>query len=160
MFGCSQMGKNLKSSSYTLYLSLTSADYNASKAASASLHESLRYELDKRYHAPKVRTTLVLPGRLATPMFSQMNASKSNFHKFFTPMVHPISVVKAIITALDEQHSVDIYMPFYAHFVPYVRLLPSFGRDFFQWVSLTTPRYPVSLVLEMKIDKFTAACSS
>jgi short-subunit dehydrogenase len=25
------------------------ADYNASKAATISLHESLRYELDKRY---------------------------------------------------------------------------------------------------------------
>jgi hypothetical protein len=64
-----------------------------------------------------------------------MNASTSNFHKFFTPIVHPVSVVKAIIVALDEQHSMDIYTPFYTHFVPYVRILPSFGRDFFQWVS-------------------------
>jgi short-subunit dehydrogenase len=28
---------------------MTIADYNASKAAVISLHESLRYELDKRY---------------------------------------------------------------------------------------------------------------
>lgn len=33
------------------------ADYNASKAALINLHESLRYELDKRYAAPAQVTT-------------------------------------------------------------------------------------------------------
>jgi len=45
------------------------ADYCGSKSAIISLHESLRYELDKRYRCPNIRTTLVCPGHVHTPMF-------------------------------------------------------------------------------------------
>jgi len=50
--------------------------------------------------------------------------------------LEPISVVKAIIRALDEQHSQTIYLPFFANFTPLLRLFPSFLRDFAQWVTL------------------------
>jgi NAD(P)-dependent dehydrogenase (short-subunit alcohol dehydrogenase family) len=110
-------------------------DYCASKAATMSLHESLRYELDHRYNCPKIRTTLVLPGHSLTPMFAAANLPKSLFFKFFAPSVAPITIVKSIIQALDQQHSQTIFLPFFTQFVPYVQLLPSFARDFFQWIS-------------------------
>jgi len=110
-------------------------DYNASKAAVISLHESLRYELDKRYHTPQIRTTLVVPGHILTPLFSTVLFPNSWLHRFCFPSLEPITVVKAIIAALDERHSRTIYLPFYANFVLLLRLLPSFLRDFAQWIT-------------------------
>jgi short-subunit dehydrogenase len=111
------------------------SDYSASKAALFSLHESLRYELDKRYNAPNVRTTLVVPGHINTPLFSQVSWPRSRLFRFLAPTLQPITVVKAVITALDETHSRTLFMPFYANFVALARLFPSFLRDLAQWLA-------------------------
>ncbi|KAH8118472.1 retinal short-chain dehydrogenase/reductase [Phellopilus nigrolimitatus] len=110
-------------------------DYSASKAALVNLSESLRYELDKRYKTPGIRTTLVLAGHTMTPMFSRMSLSTSWFHKFFTPSIPPYTIAKAVIAAIDEQESRTIFLPFYTHFVRWVTVLPSYIRDLFQWMS-------------------------
>ncbi|VDC06189.1 unnamed protein product [Peniophora sp. CBMAI 1063] len=109
------------------------SDYNASKAALISLNESLRYELDTRYNAPGVRTTLVCPGHVLTPMFNTIDLGRNWLCKFMMPALAPISVAKAVIAALDSQFSQDIYLPFYVNFAPYLPLVPSFMRDFIQW---------------------------
>jgi len=111
------------------------ADYSASKAALITLHESLRYELDKIYHAPKVRTTLVLPGHVATRLFGQVSFAANPLVRFLAPLLPTHTVVKHIIRAIDNQHSSTIRIPFYAQFTPLLRLLPSYLRDFFQWLS-------------------------
>jgi len=110
-------------------------DYNASKAALISLHESLRYELDKRYRTPKIRTTLVVPGHVTTPLFSHINLPSNTLYKFFVPSIAPVAIIKAVITALDEQHSRTIYLPFYTHFAGWLAVVPSFVRDFAQWLA-------------------------
>ncbi|KZT70370.1 retinal short-chain dehydrogenase/reductase [Daedalea quercina L-15889] len=110
-------------------------DYNASKAALISLHESLRYELDHKYNTPGIRTTLVLPGHVQTPLFSRVRLPQTWWYRFFVPSLPPVTVAKAVIAALDEQHSRTIYMPFYANFTPYLSLCPSYVRDFGQWLS-------------------------
>ncbi|KAM5535527.1 hypothetical protein V8D89_010864 [Ganoderma adspersum] len=110
-------------------------DYGASKAALINLHESLRYELDDVYKAPSVRTTLVIAGHILTPLFSTVRHPASWFYKFFFPSLPPVDVAKAVIAALDEQHSRVIYLPFYAHFVPYLHVLPSYLRDLAQWIT-------------------------
>ncbi|PPQ77662.1 hypothetical protein CVT25_011097 [Psilocybe cyanescens] len=111
------------------------ADYCASKAAARSLHESLRYELDNQYKCPQIRTTLVCPGHVLTPMFKTVSLPKYPGFSFLAPSIHPVSLVKKIIAALDDQHSQTIFLPFYVNFVPYVGHLPSFLRDVFQWIS-------------------------
>lgn len=111
------------------------ADYNASKAALISLHESLRYELDHQYKTPAIRTTLVVTGHILTRLFSTVTISQHWLYKFFVPSLAPVTVAKAVIAALDEQHSRVIYLPFYANFVPFLWHMPSFIRDFAQWVS-------------------------
>ena len=152
LVGAAQMGMALLFHSFYKPLTLTLADYSASKAALVSLHESLRYELDKRwvvpaamsclelttyhrYNAPGVRTSLVLPGHVLTPLFSTVDLPDNWFYRFLVPSLPPIHVVKDIIAVLDERHSQTIYLPFYANFVPYLRLMPSFVRDLGQWVS-------------------------
>ncbi|KAJ7094538.1 retinal short-chain dehydrogenase/reductase [Mycena belliarum] len=106
-------------------------DYSASKAALINLHRSLRSELDKRYQCPAIRTTLVCPGQIHTALFATVRSS----YPFFFPTVHPIDVVKRIIQALDETHSQTIYLPFYAHFMPVLHLLPDFVSDLASWIT-------------------------
>ncbi|KIL70262.1 hypothetical protein M378DRAFT_183815 [Amanita muscaria Koide BX008] len=110
-------------------------DYNASKAAVISLHQSLRYELDKRYNCPRIRTTLVCPGHVMTPMFSSITFPPITSLKFLLPSVQPVAVVKKIISALDEKESQIILTPFWANFAPYLQHLPSFIRDSLQNIS-------------------------
>jgi len=62
-------------------------DYNASKAANVSLHESLRYELDKRYHTPQIRTSLILPGHIMTPLFSTVRFPNSRLFSILLPLL-------------------------------------------------------------------------
>lgn len=88
------------------------------------------------YLAPQVRTTLLVPGHIQTPLFSTTHFPQNFLFKFFVPSLQPITIAKAVIAALDEQHSRTIYLPFYVNFVPVLRLLPSFLRDFAQWVRL------------------------
>lgn len=111
------------------------ADYCASKAGLISLHESLRYELDKRYLAPKVRTTLVLPGHIMTPLFSHVNFPTSWLWRFCFPSIAPHTIAKAVIAAVDDKESRTISLPFYVRFAGWMVLLPTWGRDFCQWAT-------------------------
>ncbi|KAH0587852.1 hypothetical protein H2248_006607 [Termitomyces sp. 'cryptogamus'] len=110
-------------------------DYCASKAAAISLNESLRYELDIKYKCPRIRTTLVTPGHIMTPMFNTFSTPDTAFYKFLFPSVQPVALVKRIIAVLDEQDSQCIRIPFYVHLCPFLQHMPSFFRDLAQWLA-------------------------
>lgn len=119
------------------------ADYCASKSALVGLHESLRYELDKVHRTPQIRTTLITTGFVQTPLFSRSAyAAKESpsplpswlFH-FLAPPLASHEVVKATITALDLNESIDIKLPFYVHIAGMSRAFPAWIRDILQWVS-------------------------
>lgn len=116
------------------------ADYAASKAALISLHESLRQELDTRYKTPLVRTTLLTPGLVQTPMFSGQKPLRNSsllpgwLFDFLIPSLPPHAVVKSIIAALDEQESRDIILPFFANLATWKPVLPYWLQYFGQWV--------------------------
>ncbi|KAI0089079.1 retinal short-chain dehydrogenase/reductase [Irpex rosettiformis] len=124
-------------------------DYNASKAALISLNDSLRYELDHVYNTPSIRTTLVVPGHTHTRLFSSVSLPQSWWYKFFVPSIDPVAIAKSVIAALDDQHSRTIYLPFYANFAPFLPLMPSFIRDFGQWVSLSGCDYAMQDFVKM-----------
>lgn len=60
-------------------------DYSASKAAVVNMIESLRYELDNRYGVPQIRTTILCPGHIHTPLFSTISVPQNLFYRFFVP---------------------------------------------------------------------------
>ncbi|KAG6903406.1 hypothetical protein C0995_005429 [Termitomyces sp. Mi166 len=111
------------------------ADYCASKAAVTSLNESLRYELDVKYNCPQIRTSLITPGHILTPLFNTFYTPDTVFSNFFFPSVQPVAVVKRIIAVLDEQDSQYIRIPFYVNICPYLQHMPSFLRDLAQWAA-------------------------
>jgi len=110
-------------------------DYAASKAALINLNESLRYELDKHYHAPNIRTTLVCPGHIMTPMFSHAKFPTTWLNRFLFPALAPHTVAKAIIAAVDTQESREICLPIYVSVAKIGALLPSWARDLCQWMT-------------------------
>ncbi|KAG6910966.1 hypothetical protein DXG01_006020 [Tephrocybe rancida] len=89
-----------------------------------------------RYKCPQIRTTLVTPGHIMTPLFQTFSVPDNVFYKFFFPTVQPVTVVKRIIAVLDEQDSQHISVPFYTNLCPYITHMPSFIRDLTQWVRL------------------------
>lgn len=114
------------------------------------MNESLRYELDNMYvrrfaimrypdlahsyNTPGIRTSIVCPGHILTPLFSSIELPSNPIFKFVAPSIAPVTVVKSIITALDAQQSRTIYLPFYTNLTPALRMVPSYVRDLAQKV--------------------------
>ncbi|KAI0385266.1 NAD(P)-binding protein [Hypomontagnella monticulosa] len=92
-------------------------DYAAAKAGVTALHKSVAAELQAY---PEIKTILVTPGQLSTPLFSGVKTPNS----FIAPVVEPIEVAKEIIKAVDMGLSDHIGMPLYARWVDWYNVLP------------------------------------
>ncbi|KAI0602436.1 short-chain dehydrogenase [Biscogniauxia sp. FL1348] len=92
-------------------------DYAAAKAGVTALHKSLAAELQEY---PEIKTILVTPGQLSTPLFAGVHTP----NRFIAPLVEPIEVAKEIIKAIDLGLSDHIGMPLYARWVDWYNVLP------------------------------------
>jgi len=112
-------------------------DYCATKGALVAYHESLRYELDNKYHCPKIRTTLLCPSWINTPLGNKivLPLAGNPLFDFVFPALQPADVVNEIMGALESQQSRWIVTPFSCIFGDYINLLPSFIRDVVQWAT-------------------------
>lgn len=88
-------------------------DYSASKAASVNLHEGLKLELKFRYNAPRVRTTLVTPSFVKTPLFEGFKGNG----KFFMPPLEPETLAEAIVDQVCSGDGGHIILPKAAGFL-------------------------------------------
>jgi hypothetical protein len=70
---------------------------------------------------PEIRTVLVTPGQLSTPLFYGVQTPNS----FFAPVVEPVDVAKEIIAAIDNGRSATVGMPLYARWVDWYDVLPA-----------------------------------
>ncbi|KAJ9127144.1 hypothetical protein QFC24_001381 [Naganishia onofrii] len=115
-------------------------DYCASKAAVIALHESLTYELRKHYHTPDIRTTLVIPSHIKTPMFSEIHFPKwGGLFPFLAPTLEPMDVADAIIGRLDKRENGTLRLPLYSHLGRVLGLaaeiIPGWARDLARWAA-------------------------
>lgn len=93
------------------------SDYAAAKAGVTALHKSLAAELQEY---PEIKTILVTPGQLSTPLFYGVKTPST----FMAPVVEPIDVAKEIIKAIDLGLSDHISMPLYARWIDWYNVLP------------------------------------
>ncbi|KAK4667225.1 hypothetical protein QC763_307320 [Podospora pseudopauciseta] len=93
-------------------------DYAAAKAGVTALHKSLSAELKESH--PEIRTMLVTPGQLSTPLFAGVKTPNA----FFAPVVEPVDVAKEVIKAIDNGQNASIGMPLYARWVDWYNVLP------------------------------------
>ncbi|KAF2426501.1 short chain dehydrogenase/reductase [Tothia fuscella] len=98
------------------------ADYTASKAGLLAMHASLRAELHNSQHpgAPNIKTVLVSPGQLDTPLFAGMQTPSN----FLAPVVQPVELAKEIVRMVDSGSSGEVMMPLYARWIPLHGVLP------------------------------------
>lgn len=108
------------------------ADYAASKHALLGLHESLRAELQHRHGDPPIRTTIVIPGQVRTPLFASVRPT-SRLASFVAPVVDPHTVAKAVIAAIETEESRDVYLPSFARWLWVTKGLPSWMVDGMRW---------------------------
>jgi NAD(P)-dependent dehydrogenase (short-subunit alcohol dehydrogenase family) len=94
-------------------------DYAASKAAISALHRSLAAELRESH--PQIRTVLVTPGQLSTPLFYGVQTPNA----FVAPVVEPVDVAKEVIAAIDNGRNASIGMPLYARWIDWYTVLPT-----------------------------------
>ncbi|TDZ37883.1 Short-chain dehydrogenase/reductase family 16C member 6 [Colletotrichum spinosum] len=95
------------------------SDYAAAKAGVTALHKSLTAEL--RQSHPEIRTILVEPGQLSTPLFYGVQTP----HAFLAPVVEPVDVCKEVIVAIDAGRSAHVAMPLYARWIHWYNVLPA-----------------------------------
>ncbi|ODQ64103.1 NAD(P)-binding protein [Nadsonia fulvescens var. elongata DSM 6958] len=97
--------------------------YAATKAANIAFHESVTYELEtykKGTTTLGIKTLLVTPGQIDTPMFENVSTPS----EFFAPMVRPEELAHKIVQAIIEGKTGAIRAPFYTNFIPLMAVLP------------------------------------
>lgn len=92
-------------------------DYAASKAAVTAMHKSLVAEL-KAY--PDIKTVLVTPGQLSTPLFNGVKTP----NWFFAPVLEAVDVAQEVIKAIDGGSSKVLAMPLYARWADWFNVMP------------------------------------
>jgi short-subunit dehydrogenase len=93
------------------------SDYAAAKAGLTAMHKSLVAELRS---TPDIKTILVSPGQLSTPLFNGVQTPSS----FFGPVLEPVDVAKEVIAAIDSGSSANLAMPFYARWIDWMNVMP------------------------------------
>ena len=93
-------------------------DYCASKAAVTAMHKALVAELKST--TPDIKTILVTPGQLSTPLFNGVQTPSS----FFGPVLEPVDVAKEVIATIDAGSSADLAMPFYSRWADWLNVAP------------------------------------
>jgi NAD(P)-dependent dehydrogenase (short-subunit alcohol dehydrogenase family) len=94
-------------------------DYAAAKAGISALHRSLAAELRESH--PQIRTVLVTPGQLSTPLFYGVQTP----NRFLAPVVEPVDVAKEVIAAIDNGRNASLAMPLYARWINWYTVLPA-----------------------------------
>ncbi|EFZ02215.1 short chain dehydrogenase family protein [Metarhizium robertsii] len=105
------------------------SDYAAAKAGLTAMHRSLTAELRETH--PEIRTVLITPGQLSTPLFYGVQTPNS----FFAPVVEPVDVAKEIIGAIDNGRGATVGMPLYARWVDWYNVLPAGVQVLARWVA-------------------------
>jgi len=93
------------------------SDYTASKAGITAMHKSLAAELKA---TPDIKTILVSPGQMSTPLFNGVETPSS----FFAPVLEPVDVAREVIAAIDAGSSDNLAMPFYARWIDWINVTP------------------------------------
>lgn len=109
--------------------------YAASKAAAFQIHEGLTQELRA---LPNIRLLLVAPGQLTTNMFKDVIPSRT----FFAPLVNHIKLASDILKKANTGESGVFCTPFYANWLPLVKVLPIFLQDLCRWFSQMDEKLP------------------
>ncbi|CEL03925.1 Putative Hydroxysteroid 17-beta dehydrogenase 11 [Aspergillus calidoustus] len=102
------------------------ADYGASKAGALAFHESLTQEIKHWYGSRKVRTSIIHPLWVQTPMIGDLVENRARFGQ---PIMTPDRVSKAVIQQLVKGNGGQVIVPSSHGFASMLRGLPSWIQE-------------------------------
>jgi len=99
------------------------SDYTTAKAGLIAFHSSLRAELNHSSHpgAENIKTVLVTPGQLGTPLFGDLKTPSN----FLAPVIEPVDLAREIVKTVDSGWSGEISLPLYTKWVPLLAAMPA-----------------------------------
>ncbi|CAP92741.1 hypothetical protein E8E15_003883 [Penicillium rubens] len=101
-------------------------DYCCSKASALAFHEGLRQELKYWYNAPNVRTSVVHPFWVRTPMIKMLTDHEAHLKQpIMTPQVVSDAICKQILT----QTSGQVILPASQSVARLVRAMPTWMQE-------------------------------
>ncbi|KAL3420624.1 hypothetical protein PVAG01_07069 [Phlyctema vagabunda] len=113
-------------SSMSAYLTLPGmVDYACTKNSTVAFHEGLRSELRAKYNAPNVRTTLVSPTWVNTPLTADLFANP----RFKEVSVEAKTVVTSVVDQVLSGKSAHLILPRELNFVSTLRAWPSWLQE-------------------------------
>ncbi|KFY28065.1 hypothetical protein V493_03123 [Pseudogymnoascus sp. VKM F-4281 (FW-2241)] len=95
-------------------------DYNCTKASAVAFHEGVASELKHRYNAPNVRTSLISPTWIRTPLIDTLT-SDPNFNDF---VLEPTDVSSQIVKQVISGRSGHVVLPKFYTAVTGIRAWP------------------------------------
>ncbi|KAM6522983.1 hypothetical protein FALCPG4_012590 [Fusarium falciforme] len=101
-------------------------DYSCSKSAVLALHEGLGQELRHRYNARNIRTTVVHPYWVRTPMTTNLMAHPG----FKDPIIEPEEVADAVVNQVLSGKSKQIILPARNGLISGIRGFPTWLQEF------------------------------
>ncbi|KAI9051061.1 hypothetical protein LZ554_005169 [Drepanopeziza brunnea f. sp. 'monogermtubi'] len=82
-------------------------DYSCSKASALAFHEGLASELRARYNAPNIRTTVVNPAWIRTPLIEKLTSNRD----FKDPVLEAETVSSKIVAQVLKGRSGQLILP-------------------------------------------------
>ncbi|KAJ5112911.1 hypothetical protein N7456_001445 [Penicillium angulare] len=102
------------------------ADYCCTKVSALAFHETLRQELNHYYKAPRVRTSIVHPYWVRTPMIKVLTDWEKEFGQ---PIMTVDKVANAIVKQVLSQNSGQVLVPGHLAIARIVRALPTWLQE-------------------------------
>ncbi|KAL2869430.1 uncharacterized protein BJX67DRAFT_331277 [Aspergillus lucknowensis] len=102
-------------------------EYSCTKAGALAFHEGLRQELRLWYKAPKVRTSIVHPIWVRTPMIKVLTDAGSQFKQ---PVLTPEMVSAAVVKQVLTQSSGQVILPWHYTPLSMLRAFPNWFQEF------------------------------
>lgn len=97
--------------------------YTATKAALSAFHASLSAEIQSSAYPPNsIKTILVAPGQLDTPLFAAVN--QNTVQNFFGPKVEVKELAMKIVSMIDRGEGGEVRLPAYASMIAWMFVLP------------------------------------
>ncbi|XMA10066.1 hypothetical protein WAI453_002857 [Rhynchosporium graminicola] len=96
-------------------------DYSCTKASALAFHEGLTSELRSRYKAPNVRTTVVNPGWVRTPLIDKLTSDP----RFKDPVLEAEDVANTIVSQVVRGRGGQLILPEAYNIATTIRSWPS-----------------------------------
>ena len=105
------------------------ADYVATKTAALSFHEGLTSELKIWYHASGVKTSIVHPSWVRTPLIEESISKSGQDPKILESMLKPEEVAEIIVKQIISRRGAQLFIPSAAAPISWLKGLPNWVQE-------------------------------